>query len=169
MMLELFGIPLGTPFQGGTLVVALLAAGLIIRTYITGMPARGRVKNEAKVIADAELAARYKAWREEVHELRNELAKAQAEITASHDWRTQNSARFDQVLFILKLVTTELLRVRPKSEVVKQANDLLGQVTGEDESAPSTMTVAAAKATVVAAKDTLGEAKKDADSKGKDK
>ena len=167
MTLELFGIPLGTPFQGGTLVVALLAAGLIVRTYILGMPDRGRVKNEAKVIADAELASRYKAWREEVHGLRNELAAAQGEIKHAADWRAENKAKLSQVLFILKLVTTELLRVRPDSEVVKQANDLLGQVTGEDESIASTLTVAAAKATVVAAKDTLDEAKKDADSTGK--
>lgn len=42
-MIEAFGLQLGTVFQGGTFVACLGVFGLILRSYIVGMPERAKV------------------------------------------------------------------------------------------------------------------------------
>jgi septal ring factor EnvC (AmiA/AmiB activator) len=39
-MLELFGVELGTPFQGGTFLSLVVIAGLLVRVWIMGIPDR---------------------------------------------------------------------------------------------------------------------------------
>lgn len=159
-MIEAFGIPLGTVFQGGTFGAALIVLAVVARTYILGIPERARVRNEAKVIDNAEVAMRFKEWRAEVHAMKNELAVVKAELHSSNAQRARNRDRFNMVLFILRLVMTELRRLDPQSAVIRQADALLAQVTEEEESPEDA--VSAAKATVASAEVTLEEVKKDA-------
>lgn len=162
-MIEAFGFPLGSPFQGGIFVTLVLILGFVIRTWIVGMPARKlaetegeRVKNEGKVIDNAEVALRFKEWRAEVHAMKNELAVVQAELHQSNAQRARNRDRFNMVLFILRLVMAELRRLDPDSPVIRQADELLKQVTDEEPGDA----VSAAKATVSAAEHTLEEVQK---------
>lgn len=47
-MVELFGLELGTPFQGGIFAALVFIAGVLVRAYIVGIPDRVRAKNEVK-------------------------------------------------------------------------------------------------------------------------
>jgi hypothetical protein len=87
-MFGLFGIPISTVFQGGTLVALIVLIAGVITVFIRGMPERARVKNEsvslhAKIEEDlrGEAAHRFKEFRDEVHSLRNELMQMSAWAT----------------------------------------------------------------------------------------
>lgn len=180
-MIELFGIHLGgtlaaasvqfggvnwgTPFQGISVIGILAILGFVVRTWIVGMPARKqaendakRAANEGKVIDNTEVALRFKEWRAEVHAMKNEVTVLRAELHRSDAQRAHNRERFNMVLFILRLVMAELRRIDPNSPVIKQADELLKQVTDED--APHDA-AESAKATVAAAQDTLEQIEKD--------
>lgn len=155
-MIELFGFELGTVFQGGTLAAMLATLAIVARAYVIGMPDRERVKNEGRVIDNAEVALRFKEWRAEVHGMKNELAVVKAELHQSNAQRARNRDRFNMVLFILRLVMAELRRLDPDSAVIKQADGLLKQVTDQEEDGDA---VSAAETTVAAAKTTLAKVK----------
>jgi hypothetical protein len=158
-MIELFGLQLGTVFQGGTLAAMLVLLAIVARAYIVGMPERRRAANEGKVIDNAEVALRFKEWRAEVHAMKNELALVQARLHQSDAQRARNKDRFNMVLFILRLVMAELRRIDPESAVIKQAEALLGQVTEQEDDPDKTPAVNAAEHTLEAAKATLSEVK----------
>lgn len=154
-MIELFGIPLGTAFQGGTLLTALLIA---LGLWIKGMPERRRAANEEKVIDNNEAARQFREWRAEVHAYKNEVMVLRAELQKSNAQRARNRDRFNMVLFILRLVMAELRRIDPASAVIKQADALLEQVTEQEEEDDKSSTVRAAEHTVEAAQETLSAA-----------
>ena len=45
-MIEAFGIELGTAFQGGTFAAAIAVLGLVLRSYVAGMPERAKVSSD---------------------------------------------------------------------------------------------------------------------------
>jgi hypothetical protein len=137
-MLQLFGIPLGTVFQGGTMValLALVAGGITV--YIKGIPARVRAYSEreaqdTKAASDIrdEYALRYKETRIEVHALRNELQAVRGELAASQTKSTRRGDKLNMVLFILQMVMDELHAKEPTNKVLTQARTLLGRVENE--------------------------------------
>lgn len=165
-MLELFGLPLGTPFQGGTLVVVLAIFGLVVRVWIVGIPERLRAGNEVKVAAAAELAARFKAWRKEVHDLKNELmvvAGAQAKCNKA---LSSSTTLNEQLMFLIELMIAELEILDPKSKTVARARTMfkristtLGDPKKSDTLNAADMAVADTKQALTSAKETRDEVK----------
>lgn len=134
-MIELFGFPLGTIFQGGTLAAALAMLAIVGRAWIIGVPERMRVANEGKITAAAELAERYKAWRVEVHGLKNDLmvvAGKQEEcnkaLAEAHAVNRHNESQMSTMLFLIRLLIRELERLAPDSIIVQQAKITLEQL-----------------------------------------
>lgn len=117
-MLELLGIQLGTPFQGGTLLAVLLIAGV---WYIRGMPDRTRAKNEGQVINDADDALKRKEWRAEIHTIKNELAVSAAELVKCNQLATAATARSEQLMFLYELLLSEAEAHDPTSKIVQRA------------------------------------------------
>lgn len=70
-MIEAFGIQLGTVFQGGTLAAMLAILGVVLRSYIIGMPAREKVASEREANLLHERA-------EEMASMRERIAKLEA-------------------------------------------------------------------------------------------
>lgn len=167
-MIELFGLQLGTVFQGGTLLTLLLLLGV---WWVRGIPDRGRVKNEGKVIDNAEAekirtdyAAQIKDFRAEVHGYRNELAAIAARLTASESVSRQRSDRINNMMFIIRLLISELRRLDPTSIIVKQAEAMLQQMEPETSRTNDALSVAEgavadAEQTVVSATATVDEIK----------
>lgn len=170
-MIELFGLQLGTIFQGGTLLTAcLIAVGLWIRGY----PERMRASNEGKTIAAAEASERYKAWRLEIHELKNEIAKVSAKQVITDGQLSESLAvnrhlrtQMTTMLFLIRLLISELKRLDPKSAIVKQAELTLGEMDQHSDPNKSDAlntaetAVQDAKQTVRSAQATCEEVKKE--------
>jgi hypothetical protein len=165
-MLELFGFPLGTVFQGGTLAALLILLAGVATVFIRGIPDRLRVQNEgrsADVKAETalrdEYAERYRETRKEVHGLRNELSAALADLYQSNNMRTRTRDRFNMVLFILRLVMDDLRHRDPESPLLRQAEGLLQQVMEDVDDPTKSTALNAAEHTVAAAKATCEEVK----------
>lgn len=164
-MIEAFGYPLGTVFQGGTLVAMLTLLAIVGRAWIVGIPERLRVANEGKVNAAAELTERYKAWRVEVHELRNSLqavAGEQARCTkalaeAHADNRLLHGEK-NTMLFVIRQLIRDLERAAPDSIILEQAKVTLEQM-GHGIDAGKSPSLAAAEHTVEAAEAAVEEVK----------
>lgn len=77
-MIELFGFPLGSPFQGATLLAVL---GAIIIWWIRGMPARAKVQSDREANLLHERAEEMASMRERIAKLekqQNEKDQAHA-------------------------------------------------------------------------------------------
>lgn len=74
-MLEFLGLPVGTLSQLGTFGLLLIAFLSAVTVWIKGIPERLRVKNEAREIDNAGIAALHK----EMGEVRSELKKCEEE------------------------------------------------------------------------------------------
>lgn len=131
-------------------LLAIIMGG--IRVWIKGLPERGRVANERKVIEISEtdrLIASYevtvKAFRAEVHGYRNDLQAVQGELLASDKVSSQRHNWINDMMFIIELLITELERLDPKSPTVKQAKAMLkrmGGGSGDDAAKSEAMNVA---------------------------
>lgn len=73
-MIEAFGIQLGTVFQGGTFMAVLAVLGLILRSYIIGMPARAKVASEREANLLHERAEEMIGMRERLKVVEEQLA-----------------------------------------------------------------------------------------------
>lgn len=165
-MIELFGMQLGTVFQGGTMAAMFMVLAIVGRAWIIGIPERLRAGNEAKLTASAELAERYKAWRVEVHELKNSLmavAGKQAEcdkaLTEAHAVNRHNEGQMSTMLFLIRLLIRELERLAPESLIVQQAKSTLEQLGHDGPDYSKSTTLVAAEHTVEAAKVAVEEVK----------
>lgn len=165
-MIEAFGFPLGTVFQGGTLVAMLTLLAIVGRAWIVGIPERLRVANEGRVTAAAELAERYKAWRVEVHGLKNDLGVVAAKQVAcdkalveAHSVNRHNQSQMSTMLFLIRLLIRELERLAPDSVIVQQAKITLEQLGHEPFSPDKSTAVLAAEHTVEVAKVAVKEVK----------
>lgn len=172
-MIELFGIELGTVFQGGTLAAILALLAVVLRTYIVGMPERARVALEGKTIATGEASERYRAWRVEVHELKTEVAKVSArqyltdkQLSEALAVNRHNEVQMRTMLFLIRLLISELKRLDPQSAIVKQAELTLEQMDeGRDPGKSDALNTAEtavqdAKQTLASTKDTCEEVKR---------
>lgn len=163
-MIEAFGMDIGTPLQGAMLATMLLALGA---WWIRGMPDRGRVRNEAKVIADAELARRYKEWRAEVHELKNQLAVVLAEQRKCNQALAAALALNRPVLFLIRLLIREVKRLDPESPIIGQAESTLEHLGQAIDDPAKSNVLNAAEQAVEAAEQTVEEAKQAENGGGK--
>jgi hypothetical protein len=127
-------------FQTATFYTFLLALAGCLGYWIKGMPERARVKNEettltAKIEEDlrSEAAIRFQEFRNEVHELRNELTVLQADLNRTSVTSERRGTKVNMVLFILNLVMDELHRKDPTNPILDQARVLLKQVEPERE------------------------------------
>lgn len=124
-MIELFGLQLGTVFQGGTLAAVLIILAGLATVWIKGIPDRLRATNEGRASNSAELAQRYKAWRTEVHDLKNEVSKAIAEQAMCGRALAEALAINRPVLFLIRLLVREVKRLDPDSPIVTQAESTM--------------------------------------------
>lgn len=165
-MIELFGMQLGTLFQGGTMAAMFAVLAIVGRAWIVGIPERLRVANEGKTIATTELAERYSAWRVEVHGLKNELqavageqARCNKALAESHtDNRLLLSER-GTMLFVIRQLIRDLERTAPDSIILEQAKATLEQLGHEGPDFSKSAPLAAAEHTVDAAKAAVEEVK----------
>lgn len=164
-MIELFGMQLGTVFQGGTMAAMFAVLAIVGRAWIIGIPDRLRVANEGKISAAAELSERYKAWRVEVHDLNNKvqiLAGTQAEcnkaLAESHADNRLLHGEKNTMLFMIRQLLRELERIAPDSIILEQGKATLEQMGHGIDSSKSTA-LAAAEHTVVAAEAAVEEVK----------
>ncbi len=137
-MLEIEGFQLGTVFQGATFAAIITAILTALGIWIKYAPERGRVANERKTIDMAEMdkiladyAEQVKAFRIEVHTLRNELHGAVAELLASDKISDQRSNWINDMMFIIELLIAELERIDPKSLIIKQARAMLKRISDQ--------------------------------------
>lgn len=164
-MIELFGMQLGTVFQGGTMAAMFAVLAIVGRAWIVGIPERLRVANEGKVSAAAELAERYKAWRVEVHDLRNDLqavageqAKCNKALAEAHADNRLLHGEKNTMLFVIRQLIRELERTAPDSIILEQGKATLEQM-GHGIDASKSTALAAAEHTVNAAKVVVEEVK----------
>ncbi len=157
-----------------TVIIAIIGAFV---WWIKGMAERGRVKNEgtiiqAKIEAEAralqgkieetfrgEAATRFREFREEVHGLRNDVARLEANL---HNATAQSGRRGDKlnmVLFILRLVMDELATRDPTNKILAQARALLARVEDEPHEKGNSTALNQAEDTVEAAQATVREVK----------
>lgn len=144
--LYLFGHEMGTAFQGGSFAALLSLLGLAIAAYFKYAPAMAAQKNEGKKIdleEDQQIRADYAAqiadFRKEVHSYRNELAKVaslqaatEKRLNMSEATSRRRSYRIDNMMFVIRLLISELRRLDPDSVIVKQAEAMLLQMQDED-------------------------------------
>lgn len=169
-MVELFGIPLGTAFQGGTFAAVIALLAIVARVWIIGIPERLRAANEGKVAAAAELADRFKAWRAEVHDLKNETMKVAAKQAVCDKALSAAHTLNDQLVFLIELMISEMEAHDPKSKIVKRARTMfkrLADISADPDKSDALNTaelaVHDAKQTVISAKDTCEEVKRSED------
>lgn len=160
-MIEWLGIQWGTPFQGGTLLTAILIA---IGLWIRGMPERHRAKNEGKAIDDADEAQKRREWREEVHAIKNELAKVVAELVKCNRIATTAAALNEQLMFLFELLLSEAEAHDPASKIVQRARLSFNRISKDlkDPSKSDALNIAEtavedAKQTLVSTKETRAE------------
>lgn len=165
-MLELFGMQVGTLFQGVTASAMITLLAIVGRAWIIGIPDRLKIANEGKVSAAAELSERYKAWRVEVHELKNDLMKVagkQADcdraLADAHSVNRHNQVQMNTMLFLIRLLIRELERLAPDSLIVQQAKSTLEQLGHEPFDPHKSTALNAAEHTVKAAEIAVEEIK----------
>ena len=154
-MLEMAGLSLGTPFQGGTLLTLLVILAGLGRQWIVGSPARQAADTaDRKAVVDdhAMIRAEYLS---QVESLRDELRQGRAEYQADSEARkaevialsarlavTENESRrrgdrISQLTFLVQLMMTELEGEKPNSKLLKQAQALLLQIAQPLDSNPA--------------------------------
>jgi len=166
-MISVFGLQLGTVFQG--LLVAIVSAlGALGIWYIRGWPDRRRASNEttamtAKIEEDlrGEAAERFREFRLEVHALRNELQAVRGELQATATKSMRRGDKLNMVLFILRMVMDELAAKEPKNKILAQARTLLSRVEDEPHQEDNSDALNAAEETVDKANATVRQVKAD--------
>lgn len=142
----MFGLPLATIFQGGTMAVAVASLFTALGIWFRYGPERKRATNEEKIIDNADISSRLKEFRLEVHALRNELQAVQMEL---HNARNQSARRGDKLnmlLFIVRMVMDELSARDPGNQVLAQVKNLLSRVDDEPNRSGSDVLQAAEEA-----------------------
>lgn len=158
-MVEAFGVSLGTPFQGVTAIGIMSILGLVLRAWVVGIPDRLRAANEGKVSAAAELADRFKAWRAEVHGLKNEIMALNALQAECVKLRASSDALNEQLMFLIELMISELEVLDPNSKTVHRARSMFARMAHILPSDNESDALHTAKATVMDAKQTLASAR----------
>jgi hypothetical protein len=156
---------LGTPLQGVSAAM-IFAFGTVLIWYIRGWPDRKRAANEttaltAKIEEDlrGEAAERFREFRTEVHALRNELAKARAELDRAAAKSMRRGDKLNMMRFILMMVIDELAAKDPQNRVLAQAHQLLSRIEEEPHQVDNSDALAAAEDTVDAAQATVRQVK----------
>lgn len=162
----MFGLATGTVPQWGAFGSLLALLVLALTAWIKGIPERLRVKNEttslqATIEEDlrGEAAERFKEFRKEVHDLRNELAAARAELDLAAAKSLRRGDKLNMLLFILRLVMDELSEKEPANKVLAQAKQLLSRVEDEPHQPDNSDALNKAEDTVEAAQATVREVK----------
>jgi dihydroxyacetone kinase len=143
----------GTLPQWGTFLAALSMLIGLITVYIKGIPDRHRVRIEETQVTGQQYAEQITEFRKEVHGYRNELHIIQRDLERAESKARQRADRIVALTVVVKLVMSELRRLDPKSLILEQAEDILGQIIEE----PSETAADAAKRTVAAAEQTLAK------------
>jgi hypothetical protein len=135
LMLTVFGIPLGTLSQFGTFVGVLAIVAGMVTVWIRGIPERRRVENEARAmdIDEAEkirtdYAQQIRDFRKEVHGYRNDLQNMEARLSQSESTSRRRSDVIKDMMFIIRLLISELKRTEPQSIIVGQAEAMLARM-----------------------------------------
>lgn len=154
-MLELFGLDLGTPFQGGSFLALLAILGTIVKTYVMGAPAR-RVAETAdkKIVIDehtlirAEYAEQIEGLREEARKsraefkeeldpLKKQIFELSARLAVTENESRRRGDRINNLTFLVQIVMGELQDQVPNSPVLKHAQTLLIQIAQPLDSNPA--------------------------------
>jgi hypothetical protein len=186
-MLKLFGLDMGTPFQGGAFlaligifgisVPSLLQGGGLVTLFVAimggvtmwirGMADRGRVVNETKALDAtqmekvlADYAIQVQAFRGEVHELRNELQAVRGELHDSDRVSQQRNERISTMELIVELLITELARLDPGSIIVAQARMMMRRVGSWHGDPSKSHEMNSAEGAVADAKQTVASAQR---------
>jgi predicted metal-binding protein len=155
-MIEAFGIPLGTVFQGGTLLTAVVIG---VGLWIRGHPDRTRAKNEGRVIDDADDEKRRKEWRKEIHDIRNELNVSAAELSKCNKLAVAAITLNEQMMFLFELLLSELEHSDPASKIVQRARLMFNRISSDLKDPSKSNALNAAENTVEAAKSVVEEVK----------
>ncbi len=173
-MLE--GLPTGILEAAPITVLLILIAGTL-GWWIKGMAERGRVKNEGVIIQAeieakaraiqgkieeafrGEAATRFQEFREEVHGLRNDVARLEANLYNATTQSGRRGDKLNMVLFILRLVMDELATRDPTNKILAQARQLLTRVEDEPHEKGNSTALNQAEDTVEAAQATVREVK----------
>lgn len=144
----------------GTAVTAFFTA---LGIWFKHAPDRRRAANELEQIKinEAELirtdyTKQIKDFRLEVHGYRNDLAVIQLRLEKSESVSRQRSDRINNMMFIIRLLISELKRHGP-SIIVDQAEAMLRQMGETDEGANKSPALSAAEHAEQAASLTVGE------------
>ncbi len=134
-MLEIEGFQLGTVFQGATFAAILTAILTALGIWFKYGPDRARAENEGRVIENAEYDRQHRAWRDEVHALKNDMGKLIAKQTElerllTHALATSSMRKeqMDSMMSLIELLIDEVDRIDKKSIIVPQARLLLKQM-----------------------------------------
>lgn len=160
MMLSGLGISIVPQITAGNvLTVAVIVLGAALIWWIRGYPDRHRAANETKIIENDEAAIRFKEFRVEVHELRNELAVVRAELHKAQNQSARRGDKLNMLRFILQMVIDELAAKEPGNKVLAQARKLLSRVEDEPHKKGGSQALSAAEDTVDAAQATVRQVK----------
>lgn len=147
--MELFGLNLGTPFQGATLFAVITAFFTALGIWLKYGPDRKRAANEEKVIDNAEEARRDTVTRAEVHKLKNDIAKCIAGVAAADRKNlaleklhatsvvasTARRDQMDNMMSLIEMLIAEIERIDTDSIIVPQAKMLAKQMRASAERA----------------------------------
>jgi uncharacterized membrane protein YccC len=136
-----FSVGTGTIPQWGAFGSLLGLLAMAVTVWIKGIPERLRVRNEgvalqAKIEEDlrGEAALRFQEFRNEVHDLRNELQAMSSRLSSSETTSRRRADKLSMMIFILHLVMSELRRLDKDSEVLQRAEMFLNQIEPESGS-----------------------------------
>ncbi len=170
-------IATSTLLEGAASATVLIALVGALVWWIKGLAERGRVKNEGAIIqarieAEAralqgkieetfrgEAATRFKEFREEVHGLRNDVARLESSLLISTAQSVRRGDKLNMILFILSLVMEELAARDPTNKILAQARSLLARVEIEPHEKGNSTALNQAEDTVEAAQATVREVK----------
>ena len=146
---HIFGLPLTDALQGGIFTTLVAILGVVARQYVAGAADRKRASNEGhKILTEEHTLIRQDYTKQIIdlrvamHELRNEMQV----LTNSHQSTTKllveaqsinrhNKEQMHTMMFLIKLLISELKRIDPDSIIVAQAESTLNQMTaGADPS-----------------------------------
>lgn len=166
-MIELFGLQLGTLFQGGTMAALVVLLGIVLRAWVVGMPARKKVDSDAQITSGAQLAERYKEWRKEIHDIKNDLAVSAAELTKCNKLALAANATNEQLMFLMELMISEMEMHDASSKIVQRARLMFNRINKDlkdpnksDALNTAEIAVEDAKQTLVSTKETCAEVKR---------
>lgn len=151
-------------FPQWILLITVLGGGVTV--FIKGIPQRTKANSDAKQAENNDYAQQIKELRVEMHGYRNELHVLQQRLSQAESSSRVRADRITNMMFIVRLLISELRRLDPQSVIVNQAEALLEQMDRADTH-PMTATetaeraVTKAKQTVKAAEATVTELGKD--------